>query len=47
MYLTPVLTLLHGGRAVLYDGSPFQPDLKTFIRVIGEQRYDLILPLPL
>lgn len=38
MYLSSVLGLLSGVRSVLYDGSPFQPDLKTFIRLVGEQK---------
>ncbi|KAK5123043.1 hypothetical protein LTR16_003892 [Cryomyces antarcticus] len=28
----------HGARAVLYDGSPFQPDLQTFVRLVGDQK---------
>ena len=38
MYMSAVLSMLSGARAVLYDGSPFQPDLTAFIKVIGEQR---------
>jgi len=38
MYLTAVSVLQHGARAVLYDGSPFQPDLTTFVRLLGDQR---------
>jgi len=38
MYLTAVHTLLTGGRAVLYDGSPFVPDATTFIKLVGEQK---------
>jgi acetoacetyl-CoA synthetase len=37
MYMTSCLSLNSGGRAVLYDGSPFQPDLKTFIKLWGDQ----------
>lgn len=37
MYMSSILPLLFGARSVLYDGSPFQPDLKTFIRLVGEQ----------
>ncbi|KAF2090758.1 acetoacetyl-CoA synthase [Saccharata proteae CBS 121410] len=37
MYLTSVLTLLYGGRTVLYDGSPFQPDLTTFIHLLSSE----------
>ncbi|KAJ9659477.1 hypothetical protein H2201_007368 [Coniosporium apollinis] len=38
MYMSAVLALLYGGRSVLYDGSPFQPDLKSFIRLVGDQK---------
>jgi acetoacetyl-CoA synthetase len=38
MYLAAVGALLFGARVVLYDGSPFQPDLKTFIRIMGQQK---------
>ncbi|QDS69128.1 hypothetical protein FKW77_010367 [Venturia effusa] len=38
MYLSSVLGLLVGARSVLYDGSPFQPDLTSFIRLIGDQK---------
>lgn len=30
--------MVHGARAILYDGSPFQPDLQTFIRLVGDQK---------
>ncbi|TEA18265.1 Acetoacetyl-CoA synthetase [Colletotrichum sidae] len=38
MYLANVAALLTGARVVLYDGSPFVPDLTSFIRILGEQR---------
>ncbi|CAJ2508203.1 Uu.00g093890.m01.CDS01 [Anthostomella pinea] len=38
MYLANVGQLLIGARVVLYDGSPFQPDLKTFIKLLGDQK---------
>ncbi|OTA67402.1 acetoacetyl-coenzyme A synthetase [Hypoxylon sp. EC38] len=38
MYLVCVGQLLIGARCVLYDGSPFQPDLQTFIKLIGDQK---------
>jgi acetoacetyl-CoA synthetase len=38
MYFSSVMNLLSGSRVVLYDGSPFQPDLTTFIKLIGEQK---------
>jgi len=37
MYLASVGQLLVGGRVVLYDGSPFQPDLQTFVKLVGDQ----------
>nr|XP_036579204.1 acetoacetyl- synthase [Colletotrichum truncatum]KAF6786690.1 acetoacetyl- synthase [Colletotrichum truncatum] len=38
MYLANVAALLSGARVVMYDGSPFVPDLTSFIRILGEQR---------
>lgn len=38
MYFSSVMNLLGGARVILYDGSPFQPDLKTFVRMLGEQK---------
>lgn len=39
MYLVCVGQLLCGrGRVVLYDGSPFQPDLTTFVRLVADQK---------
>ncbi|KAI1466346.1 acetoacetyl-coenzyme A synthetase [Daldinia caldariorum] len=38
MYLVCVGQLLVGARVVLYDGSPFQPDIQTFIKLIGDQK---------
>lgn len=38
MYLGSVAQLIGGARVVLYDGSPFQPDLTTFIKLIGDQK---------
>ncbi|KAI2641626.1 acetoacetyl-coenzyme A synthetase [Hypomontagnella submonticulosa] len=38
MYLACIGQLLFGARTVLYDGSPFQPDLLTFIKIIGDQK---------
>ncbi len=37
MYMSSCLSLNSGGRCVLYDGSPFQPDLTTFIKLWGDQ----------
>lgn len=38
MYLANVGALLVGARSVMYDGSPFQPDAKTLVRVVEEQK---------
>ncbi|KAH9901932.1 acetoacetate-CoA ligase [Xylariomycetidae sp. FL2044] len=38
MYLSNVAQLVGGARVVLYDGSPFQPDLQTFVRLLGDQK---------
>ncbi|KAI1129467.1 acetoacetate-CoA ligase [Nemania abortiva] len=38
MYLASTSQLLLGSRVVLYDGSPFQPDLQSFIRLVGDQK---------
>ncbi|KAK5663132.1 hypothetical protein OQA88_6549 [Cercophora sp. LCS_1] len=38
MYLAAVGALLFGARAVLYDGSPFQPDPTILVRVAAEQK---------
>ncbi|KAI0119945.1 acetoacetate-CoA ligase [Nemania sp. FL0031] len=38
MYLASVGQLLRGGRVILYDGSPFQPDLQSFIKLVGDQK---------
>ncbi|KAG9234735.1 acetoacetyl-CoA synthetase-like protein [Amylocarpus encephaloides] len=38
MYFVSVVNLLVGARSVLYDGSPFVPDLTTFVKLIGDQK---------
>jgi acetoacetyl-CoA synthetase len=38
MYFSSIMNLLPGSRVILYDGSPFQPDLTTFVKLIGEQK---------
>lgn len=37
MYLSSCLSLVGGSRCILYDGSPFQPDLTAFIKLWGDQ----------
>ncbi|KAK4453670.1 hypothetical protein QBC34DRAFT_291347 [Podospora aff. communis PSN243] len=38
MYLAAVAGLLFGARAILYDGSPFQPDPTILVRVAAKHR---------
>jgi acetoacetyl-CoA synthetase len=38
MYFSSVMNLLPGARTILYDGSPFQPDLTAFIKLLGDQK---------
>src|SRR4051812_22261868 len=38
MYFSSVMNLLAGARVILYDGSPFQPDNTTFIKLLGDQK---------
>jgi acetoacetyl-CoA synthetase len=38
MYLSQIMSLLPGARVILYDGSPFQPDVTTFVKLIGDQK---------
>ena len=34
MYLFAILSMVHGARVVLYDGSPFLPDASTLVRLV-------------
>ncbi|KXT04021.1 hypothetical protein AC579_5437 [Pseudocercospora musae] len=36
MYLASCLSHVKGAQAILYDGSPFQPDLKTFLKLVQD-----------
>ncbi|KAI9373199.1 hypothetical protein BJX61DRAFT_398983 [Aspergillus egyptiacus] len=38
MYLSAISGLLFGGRAILYDGSPFIPDAKVLIHLLGKYK---------
>lgn len=38
MYLSNCVAILWGGRAIFYDGSPFQPDATILIRIAAEQK---------
>jgi acetoacetyl-CoA synthetase len=42
MYFSSIMGLLPGCRVILYDGSPFQPDLTTFIKLIGSQKVTML-----
>ncbi|RMZ90061.1 hypothetical protein DV736_g2702, partial [Chaetothyriales sp. CBS 134916] len=37
MYLASVQALLVGARMIMYDGSPFVPNMKNFIRLCGQE----------
>lgn len=39
MYLTCISGLLCGAKAILYDGSPFLPDVTLLVRLLGKHRY--------
>ncbi|KAL4872235.1 hypothetical protein BDV12DRAFT_162532 [Aspergillus spectabilis] len=38
MYMSAISSLLFGGRTILYDGSPFIPDAKVLIHLLGKYR---------
>jgi acetoacetyl-CoA synthetase len=42
MYFSSVSKLVPGAKVILYDGSPFQPDITTFIRMIGELKVSML-----
>lgn len=42
MYLASVGQMVLGSRAVLYDGSPFIPDLSVLLRVVAEQKVSML-----
>lgn len=39
MYLSAVQTLAVGSRVVLYDGSPFIPEVATLVKLAAQERY--------
>jgi acetoacetyl-CoA synthetase len=38
MYMASVQALLTGCRMIMYDGSPFVPDLTSFVRLLGQEK---------
>jgi acetoacetyl-CoA synthetase len=42
MYFGSVMGLLAGSRVILFDGSPFQPDITTFIKLLGDQKVTML-----
>lgn len=38
MYLSAIAGLTYGGKSILYDGSPFLPDVKFLIQLLGEHK---------
>lgn len=39
MYLSAIQTLSFGSRVVLYDGSPFIPDVTALVKITAQERY--------
>lgn len=39
MYLSAIQTLLFGSRVILYDGSPFLPDINALVHIAAEEKY--------
>jgi acetoacetyl-CoA synthetase len=42
IYFSSVMNLLPGAQVVLYNRSPFQPDITTFIKLISEQKVTML-----
>lgn len=38
MYMASVQALLMGARMIIYDGSPFVPDVKNFVHLVGQEK---------
>jgi acetoacetyl-CoA synthetase len=38
MYFSAIMGLFAGARVILYDGSPFQPDITIFMKIMAEQQ---------
>lgn len=38
MYLANAVQLMFGARAVMYDGSPFTPDVRVLIDILGQEK---------
>ncbi|KAB5545551.1 hypothetical protein GE09DRAFT_211919 [Coniochaeta sp. 2T2.1] len=38
MYVANVFILMFGGRTVMYDGSPFQPDPKILVKIMEQEK---------
>ena len=44
MWNSLIVNLSSGCRIICYDGSPFHPDIPTFLRFINDQRYVHLSP---
>lgn len=42
MYLLNVVHLIHGARLVLYDGSPFYPEITSYLRLISTNKVTML-----
>ncbi|KAF2455655.1 acetoacetyl-CoA synthase [Lineolata rhizophorae] len=38
MYMAQVIKLLHGTRVIMYDGSPFKPNMTTFLLLTADEK---------
>lgn len=42
MYLLATVHLIHGARLVLYDGSPFYPDTRSYLELISREKVTML-----
>ena len=40
MWNIQIMGLACGSRIILYDGSPFYPDLPTYLKFVNDQGYE-------
>ena len=42
MYLLAIVHMIHGARLVLYDGSPFYPELTSYLRLVDREKVTML-----
>ncbi|KAF8854797.1 acetoacetyl-CoA synthase [Acephala macrosclerotiorum] len=42
MYLLHAVHMIHGARLILYDGSPFYPDMTAYIRLMSREKVTML-----